>query len=143
MGGYPLEAGFLQLMGEGSPAAAAGIKHVLTAPGVTEFDFADGSRLVVKATQYSPGSASVVGLVGNGRLGLPDPLAGVSWATAFLPLGGTQSASYEQIEHWLNAAGHDRVPWRGVAFFGHRVFRRQFEPVMCRVQPTAQRWDYR
>jgi hypothetical protein len=105
-GGYPLEAGFLQLMGEGSPAAAAGIKHVQTAPGVTEFDFADGSRLLVKATQYSPGSASVVGLIGNGRLGLPEPLAGLSWATAFLPLGGTQSGSYEQIEHWLNAAGH-------------------------------------
>jgi len=105
-GGYRLEAGFLQLMGEGSSGAPAGVKRDHTAPGVTEFDYADGSRLVIKTTQYSPGSASVVGLIGNGRLGLSKSLAGLSWATTFLPLGGTPWASYEQIEHWLNASGH-------------------------------------
>ena len=104
--GYQLDAGFLQLMGEGSSGAVAGVKHDQTALGVTEFDYADGSRLIIKTTQYSPGSASVVGLIGNGRLGLPKSLAGQSWATAFLPLGGTPWASYEQIEHWLNASGH-------------------------------------
>ncbi len=105
-GGYRLDAGFLQLMGEGSSGAPAGVTHDLTAPGATEFDYADGSRLVIKTTEYSRGSVSVVGLIGNGRLGLSKSLAGLSWATAFLPLGGTPWASYEQIEHWLNASGH-------------------------------------
>jgi hypothetical protein len=93
-------------MGEGSSGAPAGVRRDHNAPGVTKFDYADGSRLVIKTTQYSPESASVVGLIGNGRLGLSKSLAGLSWATAFLPLGGTPLASYEQIEHWLNASGH-------------------------------------
>ncbi len=41
------------------------------------------------------------------------------------------------------AVGVDRVPTRGVAYGCRRVFRHQFEPVMCRAQPTVRRWDYR
>ena len=91
------------------PGSGSGVRYptpIEQAHGVTEFDFTDGSRLVVKASELSPGSASVVGLIGSGRLGLSPPLAGSSWAAAFLPLGGTAWGSYEQIEHWLNASGH-------------------------------------
>ena len=31
----------------------------------------------------------------------------------------------------------DRVPRRGVAYWGHHRFRRQFEPIMRRAQPIA------
>jgi glutathione S-transferase len=38
---------------------------------------------------------------------------------------------------WLHRSEADRVPARGVAFWGHRDFRHQFEPIMLRAQPIA------
>jgi len=103
---YDLAPGFLQMMGPGPGPGIDLPKPIERAHGVTEFDFPDGSRLVVKGSQFSPGSASVTGLIGSGRLGLSPSLAGASWAVAFLPLGGTTWGSYEQIEYWLKASGH-------------------------------------
>lgn len=100
-----LDAGFMQLMGDfGRPANT--LRHVSADGKDTSYQFSDGSRLIVRRSDSEPGKVSVNGLVGTGRLGLPAKLAQSAWGMAFLPLGGTNAATYEEIEHWLAASGH-------------------------------------
>lgn len=101
-----LDAGFMQLMGDFGRPANTVFRHVSADGRDTSYQFSDGTRLIVRRTDGEPGKVSVNGLVGTGRLGLPAKLAQSAWGMAFLPLGGTNAATYEEIEHWLAASGH-------------------------------------
>jgi len=120
---HDLDPGFLQLMGEfGRPAEPLARRSSADGNRVT-YQFPDGTRLAVRKSDAAPGKASVSGLIGSGRLGLPDKLAQSAWGMAFLPLGGTSAASYEEIERWLAASGHSvelnfNPELRGFRFWG-------------------------
>jgi hypothetical protein len=101
-----LDAGLLQLMGDFGRAARAVQRQAPQDGSQVNYRFSDGTRLIVRRTASAPGKVSVNGLVGSGRLGMPETLARSAWGMAFLPLGGTNSASYEEIEQWLAASGH-------------------------------------
>jgi hypothetical protein len=93
---HHLNPGFLQLMGPfGQPTEPVTRRPSADDKRVT-YQFPDGTRLIVRKSDAPSAKASVSGLIGSGRLGLPDKLAQSAWAMAFLPLGGTSAASYER-----------------------------------------------
>lgn len=117
------DPGFGQLMGDfGQPAIPVARRAEASGAGVI-YDFSDGSRLAVRRSRSAIGKISVNGVIGSGRLGLPEKLVQSAWGMAFLPLGGTSAASYEEIEQWLAASGHSvelnfNPELRGFRFWG-------------------------
>lgn len=101
-----LDAGFIQLMGDFGRRADTILRDVAPDGSGASYQFSDGTRLTVRRSDREPGKVSINGLVGTGRLGLPAKLAQSAWSMAFMPLGGTTAATYEEIEHWLAASGH-------------------------------------
>ena len=118
-----IDAGFVQLMGGFGPAGHREGVVDLAKVDSREYLFEDGSRLIVKRTDFEPGKAAVQMLVGRGRVGLPIKLAQSTWALPILVAGGTSAGTLKEIENWLTATGHaaqfDVMPQTfGFAFSG-------------------------
>jgi zinc protease len=75
--------------------------------GTTLVTFENGTRLLVKPTDFEKGKIAVGVLLGNGRAGV-DPAAAQSlWESQLFPLAGTTKLPLAQITQWSQE--HDKV----------------------------------
>ena len=73
--------------------------------GTTTVKFANGTRLVVKPTNYEKEKIQVAVSIGNGRSGVSPVIAHKLWETQFYPLGGTAKLSLGEITQWAQSTG--------------------------------------
>jgi zinc protease len=73
--------------------------------GTTLVKFANGTRLLVKPTQYEGNKIHVAVLLGNGRSGVQPELAHAIWEAQLFPLGGTKKLPLFQITQWAQESG--------------------------------------
>ena len=73
--------------------------------GATVVSFANGTRLIVKPTDYQDDKVDVRAAFGGGRAALPLALTHATWAAPFMALGGTGKLSLTQITQWAQANG--------------------------------------
>jgi zinc protease len=75
--------------------------------GTTLVTFANGTRLLVKPTDFEKGKIAVGVLVGNGRAGVAPAATHSLWESQLFPLAGTTKLPLAQITQW--AQEHDKV----------------------------------
>lgn len=90
----------------GKPGAVAS-KTVDAKLGTTLVRFANGTRLLVKPTQFEKDKVAVAVLLGNGRSGVEPALAHSIWEAELFPLVGTAKLPLSQITQW--AQENDKV----------------------------------
>jgi zinc protease len=73
--------------------------------GATVVTFANGTRLLVKPTDFQDDRIEVRAAFGGGRAALPQSLTHATWAAPFMALGGTGKLSLAQITQWAQASG--------------------------------------
>jgi zinc protease len=73
--------------------------------GTTTVRFANGTRLIVKPTEFEKGKIAVGVLLGNGRAGVPRPLAHAIWESQLFPLSGTKKLPLSRITQWAQENG--------------------------------------
>jgi zinc protease len=73
--------------------------------GTTLVTFANGTRLIVKPTDFQDDKIEVRASFGGGRAALPASLTHAAWAAPFFALGGTGKLSLQQIQQWAQANG--------------------------------------
>ncbi|MFL6720651.1 MAG: M16 family metallopeptidase, partial [Sphingomonas sp.] len=73
--------------------------------GTTLVRFANGTRLMVKPTQFEGDRISVAVLLGNGRSGVRPALARAIWESSLFPLAGTKKLPLFQITQWAQQSG--------------------------------------
>jgi len=73
--------------------------------GTTLVTFANGSRLLIKPTQFEKGKIHVNVALGEGRAGADPALVRALWASELFPLGGTGKASVTDIQRWAQSGG--------------------------------------
>ena len=73
--------------------------------GTTTIRFANGTRLLVKPTNYEKDKIEVAVSFGNGRAGVKPELAHALWETQLYPLGGTAKLSLGDIRKWAQTTG--------------------------------------
>ncbi len=102
----------------GKPGAVTS-KAVDSKLGTTLVTFANGTRLLVKPTDFEKGKIAVAALLGAGRSAVPPELADSLWETQLFPLVGTNKLPLAEITQW--AQENDKVV--SVAFAaGNREF---------------------
>jgi zinc protease len=74
--------------------------------GITEVNFANGVRLLIKPTSFAKDDVQVAVRVGQGRLAIPQSLTRSLWTVSpFAPvftLGGTKELTFEEIQRLIN-----------------------------------------
>ncbi len=90
----------------GKPGAVIS-KTVDSRLGTTLVTFANGTRLLVKPTDFEKGKIAVGVLVGNGRAGVNPAAAHALWESQLFPLAGTAKLPLGDITQW--AEEHDKV----------------------------------
>lgn len=73
--------------------------------GTTTVKFANGTQLIVKPTKFEKDRVLVAVNFGNGRAGVPAPLAHALWETQLFPLTGTAKLSFGDITKWAQSTG--------------------------------------
>ena len=73
--------------------------------GTTLVTFANGTRLLVKPTQFEGNKIQVAVLLGNGRSGVQPALAHALWEAQLFPLAGTKKLPLYQITQWSQESG--------------------------------------
>lgn len=73
--------------------------------GTTTVQFANGTRLLVKPTNYEKDKIHVAVSFGNGRAGVSPKLTHALWETELYPLTGTGKLSLSQIMQWAQSSG--------------------------------------
>jgi zinc protease len=73
--------------------------------GTTSVKFANGTRLLVKPTNYEKDKIHVAVSFGNGRAGVKPDLAHALWQAQLYPLGGTAKLSLGDIRKWAQTTG--------------------------------------
>ncbi|HEY7958854.1 MAG TPA: insulinase family protein [Sphingomicrobium sp.] len=82
-----------------------GSKSVDAKLGTTLVKFANGTRLLVKPTQFEGNKILVSVLLGNGRSGVQPSLASALWQAQMFPLAGTKKLPLFQITQWAQESG--------------------------------------
>ncbi len=73
--------------------------------GVTTVQFANGTRLLVKPTNYEKNKIHVAISFGQGRAGVSPTLAHALWEAQLFPLAGTSKLSVGDIQKWAQTTG--------------------------------------
>jgi zinc protease len=73
--------------------------------GVTTVRFANGTRLIVKPTNYEKDKIDVAVSLGNGRTSVPPSLTRALWQAQLFPLAGTGKLSIGDIQKWTQTTG--------------------------------------
>jgi len=73
--------------------------------GTTMVKFANGTRLIVKPTNFEKQKIQVAVSVGNGRAGVSPECAKKLWEAQFYPLAGTGKLSLSDITQWAQTSG--------------------------------------
>lgn len=73
--------------------------------GTTTVKFANGTRLIVKPTNFEKQKIQVAVSVGNGRAGVSPEYAKKLWEAQFYPLAGTGKLSLSDITQWAQTSG--------------------------------------
>lgn len=76
-----------------------------TDTGATVVTFANGTRLMIKPTQFEKGGIRIKVSVGQGRAGAPADLIHALWAAEFMPLGGTGKLGVTELQRWAQSSG--------------------------------------
>ena len=88
----------------GKPGAIVS-KSVDAKLGTTLVKFANGTRLIVKPTEFEGNKIDVGVLLGNGRSGVQPSTTRALWEAPMFPLAGTKKLPLYQITQWAQESG--------------------------------------
>ncbi len=76
-----------------------------TALGTTTVTFVNGTRLIVKPTQFEKDKVRVAVALGGGKAAVPAALSHAIWAADVLPFGGTGKLAFSDVQRWVQESG--------------------------------------